>query len=80
VRVGETPVEQMRLAAELERTAVGNLNRFVATCVEVGDQGTREFLAGMIAEEEGHLDYWETQLATLEQLGEALYLAQQVRD
>jgi bacterioferritin len=48
--------------------------------VEVGDQGTREFLAGMIAEEEGHLDYWETQLATLEQLGEALYLAQQVRD
>ena len=80
VRVGETPVEQIRLAADLERTAVGNLNGYVTTCVELGDQGTREFLAGMIAEEERHLDWWETQLVTVEQLGEALYLAQQVRD
>ena len=80
VRVGETPMEQIRLAAELERTAVGNLNGYVTTCVELDDQGTREFLAGMIAEEERHLDWWETQLVTVEQLGEALYLAQQVRD
>jgi bacterioferritin len=80
VRVGETPVEQIRLAAELERSAVGQLNGYVATCVELGDQGTREFLAGMIAEEEGHLDYWETQLASIDQLGEGLYLAQQLRD
>jgi bacterioferritin len=80
VRVGETPVEQIRLAAELERTAVGNLNGYVTTCVDLGDQGTREFLAGMIAEEEGHLDYWETQLTAIGQLGEANYLAQQLRD
>jgi bacterioferritin len=80
VRVGETPVEQIRLAAALERTAVGDLNGYVATCVELGDQGTREFLAGMIAEEEAHLDYWETQLASIDQLGEGLYLAQQLRD
>lgn len=80
IRVGETPVEQMRLALELERTAVRNLDGYVATCVEVGDQGTREFLAAMIAEEERHVDWWETQLATVDQLGEALYLAQQVRD
>jgi bacterioferritin len=80
VRVGETPVEQIHLAVELERAAVRNLDGYVATCVEVGDQGTREFLAAMIAEEERHVDWWETQLATLEQLGEALYLAQQVRD
>ena len=80
VRVGETPVEQIRLAVELERTAVRNLDGYVATCVEVGDQGTREFLAAMIAEEERHVDWWETQLVTIDQLGEALYLAQQVRD
>lgn len=80
VKVGESPVEQIRLALELERTAVASLNDHVVTCVEVGDQGTREFLAAMIAEEERHLDGWETQLAAIEQLGEALYLAQQVRD
>ncbi len=80
VKVGETAVEQIRLALELERAAVRNLNDHVATCSEVGDQGTREFLAAMIAEEERHVDWWETQLVTIDQLGEALYLAQQVRD
>jgi bacterioferritin len=80
VKVGETAVEQIRLAVELERAAVRNLDGHVATCLEVGDQGTREFLAAMIAEEEGHVDWWETQLATIDQIGETLYLAQQVRD
>ena len=80
VKVGETAVEQIRLAVELERAAVRNLDGYVVTCTEVGDQGTREFLAAMIAEEERHVDWWETQLVTIEQLGEALYLAQQVRD
>jgi bacterioferritin len=80
VRVGESPVEQITLALELERTAVRDLNGYVVTCNEIGDQGTREFLAAMITEEEGHVDYWETQLATIEQIGEAHYLAQQVRE
>jgi bacterioferritin len=80
VKAGETAVEQIRLAVELEREAVRNLNGYVATCTEVGDQGTREFLAAMIAEEERHVDWWETQLVSVDQLGEALYLAQQVRD
>jgi bacterioferritin len=80
VKVGESPVEQIRLALELERAAVANLNGYVATCTEVGDQGTREFLAAMIAEEERHVDWWETQLVVVDQVGEAHYLAQQVRD
>jgi bacterioferritin len=78
VAVGETPVEQMRLALELERTALRNLHDGIALCVEVGDQGTREFLAGMLAEEEAHCDYWETQLAAVDAVGEANYLAQQL--
>ena len=66
IKVGETAIEQIRLAVELERTAVGNLNGYVATCTEL--------------EEEGHVDWWETQLDTIGQIGEGLYLAQQVRD
>ena len=80
VKVGETAVEQIRLAVELERAAVRNLDGYVATCMEVGDQGTRDFLAAMIAEEEGHVDWWETQLATIDQIGEPRYMAKQVRD
>jgi bacterioferritin len=80
VRVGETAVEQISLAIDLEHTAVRDLNGYIAICAEVGDQGTREFLARMISEEEEHVDYWETQLTTIEQIGEAHYLAQQVRE
>jgi bacterioferritin len=80
VRVGETVVEQIQLAVELERTAVQNLDQYVGVCAEIGDQGTREFLAAMLAEEERHVDWWETQLATIDQIGVPFYLAQQVRD
>ena len=78
VAVGETPVEQMRLALELERAAVRNLHDGIALCLEVGDQGTREFLAGMLPGEEQHCDYWETQLSAVDAVGEANYLAQQL--
>jgi bacterioferritin len=78
--VGETPIEQIRLAMELEHAAVRNLNTAVNRCLELNDQGTREFLAGMIAEEEEHADYWEGQLDAISQVGEQLYLAQQLRD
>jgi bacterioferritin (cytochrome b1) len=32
----------------------------------------------MLAEEEAHCDYWETQLAAVDAVGEANYLAQQL--
>ena len=76
--IGETAVEQIRLAMELEHTAVRNLNAGIARCIELDDQGTREYLGGMIAEEEEHADYWESQLEAVRQLGEPLYLAQQL--
>ena len=78
--VGETPIEQIRLAMELEYAAVRNLNTAVNRCLELNDQGTREFLAGMIAEEEEHADYWESQIDAIERIGEPLYLAQQLHD
>jgi bacterioferritin len=78
VAVGETPVEQMRLALDLERDAVRRLSAGVALCNELGDQGTREFLARMISEEEQHVDLWETQLDAVGRVGEANYLAQQL--
>lgn len=80
IAVGETPIEQIRLALELEHAAVRNLNAHIARCQELDDQGTREFLAGMIKEEEEHADYWESQIEAINQLGEQLYLSQQLRD
>jgi bacterioferritin len=46
----------------------------------VGDHGTRDLLEDMLTDEEEHVDWFETQLETISQLGIAHYLAQQVRE
>jgi bacterioferritin len=80
VRVGETPVEKLQLALDLEREAIARLNAGIAACTEQGDHGTRDLLEEILEGEEGHADWLETQLALHAQLGEAHYLAQQVHD
>lgn len=79
VSVGETVTEQFRVDLQLEVAAVERFNRGVALARELGDNGTRELLEGMLVSEEEHVDYLETQLSLIESLGEALYLAGQVR-
>ena len=80
VRLGETPVEQLRLDLEVEREAVDRFNRGIALAVELGDNGTRELLAGMLVSEEEHVDWLETQLSLVDDLGEQLYLNEQLHD
>lgn len=80
VRLGESPVEALRLGLDAERELVVWLTAAVGECVELGDQATREFLAERLAEEEEHVDWFETQLGVVDQVGEAHYLAQQIRD
>ncbi len=78
VRLGETPVEQLQLDLEVEREAVDRFNRGIALAVELGDNGTRELLAGMLVSEEEHVDWLETQLSLVEDLGAQLYLNEQL--
>jgi bacterioferritin len=80
VRLGEDPIEQLRLDLELEREAVERFNRGIALSVELGDNGTRELLADMLTSEESHVDWLETQLDAVERLGAQLYLSQQLHD
>ena len=80
VRVGETPAEKLQLALELERDAIERLNRGLAVCVERGDNGSRDLLENILEGEEAHADWLETQLALIRQVGDAHYLAQQIRD
>jgi len=80
IRLGESAVEQLRLDLELEREAVARFNAGIAKAVELGDNGTRELLEDMLTSEEEHIDWLETQLTLVEQLGEQLYLSQQIHD
>jgi bacterioferritin len=79
VRIGETVPEKLQLALDLERAAIERLNAGIATCVGVGDNGSRELLDDILEGEEEHADWIETQLELLRQVGEAHYLAQQIR-
>ncbi len=76
VRVGETVPEQFRLDLAVEHEAIERFNRGIALARDTGDNGTRELLAAMLVEEEHHTDYLETQLALIDSIGEAHYLAQ----
>ena len=80
VRVGETVQEQLQLDLAVEYEAIPRLNRGIALCVEVGDNGTREMLAEILVSEEEHVDWLETQLETIRQIGVEHYLAQQLRE
>jgi bacterioferritin len=80
VTVGETVPEQFRIALDGEHRAMELLRGGIAVALEEGDEASREFFAGRLLEEEGHVDFAETQLALVDQLGEANYLAQQLTD
>ena len=80
VRVGETVAEQLELDLAVEHEAVPRLNRGIELCVEVGDNGTRELMADILVSEEEHVDWLETQLETIRQIGLELYLSQQLEE
>ena len=80
VRVGETVPEKLQLALDLEYESIERLNLGIATCSELGDNGTRELLEQILEGEEDHADWLETQLGLVAQLGETNYLAQQIRE
>jgi bacterioferritin len=80
VGVGQTVSEQLQLDLELERSAIDRYNRGIELCVAEGDNGTRELFERQLRGEEEHLDWIESQLELIRQVGLENYLAQQIRD
>jgi len=80
LRIGETVPEQFEADLQLEMEAVERLNRGIAKAVELGDNGTHDLLERILVSEEEHVDWLETQLETIRQIGVENYLAQQLHD
>ena len=78
VRIGETVPEQFKVDRALEVDAIKRLNDAIALCVAKGDNASRHLLEDILTSEESHLDWIETQLGLLAQLGEQQYLAEQL--
>jgi bacterioferritin len=78
VRVGENVRECLEADLESEYNAVRTLAAAIAHCTQVGDYTTRNIFEEMIREEEEHIDWFETQLETIRQVGLENYLTQQI--
>ena len=77
--VGETPHEVLQCDLKLEQAAHPDLKKAIAYCEQNGDYVSRELFEAILASEEEHIDWLETQLGLIAQLGEANYLQTKVR-
>ena len=80
VLVGESAKEDLELDLQSEQAAVDALTEAITHCTGVADYTTRSLLEEMVRSEEEHIDWLETQLETVNQVGLELYLSQQITD
>lgn len=78
VNVGESVPEQFELDFALEKEAIERLNRGIELCRDTSDNGTRALLEQILASEEEHIDWLETQQDLIAQIGKENYLSQQM--
>jgi bacterioferritin len=64
---------------EFEQEDVELLRNGIAHCAKVGDFTTRHMLEHMIEDSEEHVDYFETQLRTIKQVGADRYLSEHIK-
>ncbi len=80
INIGETVKEQLTVDLALENEAIPRLNAGIEQLRQSGDNGSRILLEQILTSEETHVDWLEAQLELIAQLGEANYLAQQIKD
>lgn len=72
--IGESVREVLRCDLELERIAHPALKEAIAFMESIGDYISRELLEDILESEEEHIDWLETQLRLMDELGDPNYL------
>ena len=78
LHIGGSVEEQIRRDLDAETAAVKLYNDAVKQAVSAGDNGTRELLESILGDEEDHVDWLETQVDQIDQMGIQNYLVEQV--
>lgn len=76
--IGESPREVFSCDLQLEHNASKDLKEGIALCERVGDFVSRDLFRSILADEEEHIDWLETQLELMDQLGDERYLAEKM--
>ncbi len=74
LRIGETVKEMFECDMQIEVEAVDRLRRGIEYMRSIGDVTSANIFESILADEETHVDYLETQLGLIDTLGEKLYL------
>jgi bacterioferritin len=75
LRIGQTVREQFESDMAIEVEVIQRLRPAIAYCEEIGDHTSKRLFEEILADEEHHIDYLETQLSLMDGIGEQLYLA-----
>jgi bacterioferritin len=78
IRVGTNVKEQFENDLVLETRGVKAYNAAVDLCLQLKDGGTRELLEHILEESEEHVDWLETQLSLINDVGLQNYLTEQM--
>jgi bacterioferritin len=68
-----------RVDLDFEREDAELLRKGIAHCVKAGDFTTRHLLEHMIIDTEEHIDWFETRLRTISQVGLERFLSEQIK-
>jgi bacterioferritin len=79
IAIGQTVIEILKNDLAFELATVPRLNGGIQLCRDAGDNGSEELLTHILVESEQHVDWLESQLELVQQVGDAHYLAQQIR-
>ena len=80
INIGATVDAQHKNDHEAEDMAIKAYNDGIKLAVEVGDNGTRDLLEEILEDEEEHIDWIESQLDQIEQMGLQVYLGEQLEE
>ncbi len=78
LNIGKDVPQQIANDLALEQSAVASYNKAIAVCREAGDNNTADMLVEILADEEEHIDFLETQRDLIAQVGIQNYLARQM--
>jgi bacterioferritin len=78
ITVGAAVKQQFENDLALELAALTILHPGIKTCIEASDDASRELLEDIVVDEEKHVDWLETQLHQIAEVGYQNYLAQQI--
>ncbi len=79
LRIGKSVEQQIQNDLDLEKNAVAEYNQYIAIARKHGDNASADLMEVLLKDEEEHVDFLETQLSMIKDLGLANYLAQQMR-